>query len=236
MGRRNCSFALDPILDLVNADHELHKNLSLALFSLEKRSKFAQIYHHEVIQCISESKLELERAGLNITDSGKILPNRTYYEANLFAYVQNLHAILDSLPYIVFLLIGKLSFRKPNGKAKTISGGSCAWSDDFMNAVSETFPNDKKLNRRLIRLYKDRDFLILKGLVNQSKHQHITRIINDSQTLRFERIDFFDSPSSGQRKTLENIDALPLIIKWNNKFFPRIFIIIWTLYLTRKSM
>lgn len=235
MKRRECSLEIDPIIELVKADKKLHENLSLALFSLEKRSKFAQVHYHEIILCVSECKLDLERAGLSITGSGKIFPNRTYYEANLFAYVQNLHAILDSLPYIAFLLLGSLTVRKKDGP-KTISAKSCAWSEDFMNAVNETFPDHKKLNRKLSLFYRDRDLLILKGLVNQSEHQHITRIINDGQTLRFERVDFFDSPCSGKRETLENIDALPLIMKWNNKFFPKIFILIWTLYLTRKAM
>jgi hypothetical protein len=232
--RRNCQLDISTILQSIDSESPIHQKLSLVLFSFAKRNKFAEIFHHEIMKCLMDSKLELERAGLIFTGPGNLHPNRTHYEAYIFAYVQNLHAIFDSVPYIIYLMLERLGYRT-NTSFKLINKTTCKWSEPFMKSILESFPNQKKLCRKINNLANDRDFLILKGLVNQSKHQYLTRILNDSESLQFEEIEYFDKLENGEKRTLILQNVEQLIRKWHNKLFPKLFILIWTLHQVRNS-
>jgi len=179
--------------------------------------------------------VELERYGLEFTRAGNIYPNRTYYEAHIYAFAQSLHAVCDSFPYVVFLMLQPLRHTTLKGKTKEINS-RCGWSEDFLNAVRETFPSQKKLYRKLSSFMNDKDFLTLKGLVNQSKHQHLVRIQNNHTHLSFEEIEYLDKPVDGVKQTIVGQNVKKLMRKWNNKLFPKLFILFWTLHEARIDM
>jgi hypothetical protein len=229
---KQCKLHIETLLSTVKLTDPLHHELSLALYSVGKRSDFAHLHYHEVIKCM-DNKLELERAGLIFTDAGNIHPNRTYYEANIFAFVQNLHAVCDSFPYIVFLMLGPLRYTDKDGGIANLRQSQCSWSANFLAAVVETFPLQTKLHRKLKRFMGDREFLVLKGLVNQCKHQHLVRILNNFTHLTFEKIEYFDKPVKGNKITLMDEDVDVLMKKCHNKLFPKLFILFWTLHQAR---
>lgn len=235
MNRKNCKIDIGVLLSTVNPSDQLYARLSLVLSSLDKRAKFAHLYYHELEKCFADGMVGLERYGLEFTSSGNIYPNRTYYEAHIYAFAQNLHAVCDSFPYVVFLMLQPLSYRTANDKLKVIDA-RCGWSSELLSAVAETLPKQKKLYHRLKRFMNDKDFLILKGLVNQSKHQHLVRIQNNYTTLNFEEIEYYDKAVKGEKKKLMNQDVKLLMRKWSNKLFPKLFILFWTLYEARVEM
>lgn len=206
----------------------------LVLSSLEKRAKFAHLHYHEVQKCFEDDMVNLERDGLEFISSGNIYPNRTYYEAHIYAFAQNLHAVCDCFPYVVFLMLQTLKYTNSEGEVKTIGPG-CGWSGNFLSSVVETYPTQKKLYRKLKNFTHDKDFLLLKGLVNQSKHQHLIRIHNHRTHLSFEEIEYFNKPYKGKKIKLVNQNVKELMRKWNNKLFPKLFILFWILHEARAS-
>lgn len=206
-----------------------YNELSLVLQSVAKRSQYGALHFHELGKCIGESKLELERAGLMFKDAGNIHDNRTYYEAHIVAFVQNLHAVCDSFPHVVPLMLGPLRYLDKNRNPVLLPKSQHGWSKRFFDAVVYSNPSAAKLHRRLERFMSDTDFLILKGLVNQNKHQYLARILNYRTHLCFEKIEYQDKADKGKKVVLKDVDAVAFMMRCHNKLFPKIFILFWTL-------
>lgn len=230
---RQCTLDNFELLSTVPTADPLHAKLSLALASVEKRSRFCYLHYHEVMRCTGDYKLELERAGLSFTDGGNVYENRTYYEANIFAFFQNIHAVCDSFPYIVFLMLGPLQYLDKKEISKSIHKSNCGWSENFFNALRQTYPTQTKLHRKLKLFLHDKDFQVLKGLVNQSKHQHLPRILNNITQLNFEKIEYLNKPVGGKEVAATNIGVEEFMRKCNNKLVPKLLILLWTLHLAR---
>jgi hypothetical protein len=234
--RERCRLDIQMFLDTVERTQPVYDELSLALRSVAKRVLYSRLHFHELGKCLTDHKLELERAGLKFTDAGNIGDNRTYYEAHTNAFVQNLHAVCDSFPHVVSLMLGPLKCLDKNRKPILLRRSKYGWSESFFNAVEYTHPLEKVLHRRLKRFMGDQDFLILKGLVNQNKHQYLVRILNHRTHLAFERIEYHNKPTGGAKVMLSNVDALAIMTRWHNVLFPRLFVLFWTLRQARINL
>lgn len=194
-------------------------SLSWALQSLDKRAKFGAIHFYEFQQCFSNHKLALERAGLEFTEPGNIYPNRTYYEARIYAFLHNLHAALDAFPYIAWTMLGAMEYSY-QGKTTMIDERSCAWSMNFQNAMRRAYPDETRLHKMWNHFRKNQNFRILQALVNKSKHQNIVQIINDGEKVLFEEIDLPNPSESAATAKLENVDVAEFMTQSNNDLMP----------------
>jgi hypothetical protein len=190
---------------------------------------FGALHYHEYMKCHSDNRLELERSGLRFTDAGNIHDNRTHYEAHIFAFVQNLHAVCDSFPHVVNLLLGPLTYAGKGGKSYRLTEAGCGWNKNLISAMAQNYPLHEKMQRKLRLFMNDKSFLMLKGLVNQAKHQHLVRILNDSKALKFERVAYFPDMLAQEKTVESNVDVTDFMSRCSNKLLPKLFILYWTL-------
>jgi len=111
---------------------------------------------------------------------------RLYYEAQALAFLQNIHALCDTVPYA----INKILVR--NDKIKEPK-----WNQTFIEAVEAKFPNEPIFVETLKKFMQNDDFLRLKAYVNRAKHQHLVIIKNNSTELFF---DDFSYPLYNENK------------------------------------
>jgi hypothetical protein len=222
------------ILQTFDDKHTNKSSLNLAFQSLAKRSRFSEIFFHELEKRLIDYKLPLERGGIEFTDAGNLYPNRTYYEAYIYAYVQNMHAALDSLPFIVFMMLGPMTYHE-KGMKKQVTSRACAWSENFLSAVEETFPSEKKISTLLRQFASNQNFSVLTGMVNRSKHQSLIRILNDGEILLFDEVEYTIKPKTKVRK-MRGLKVRDFLRDTNNGLFPALFEIIRELDETRKRL
>ena len=100
---------------------------------------------------------------------------RLYYEAQALAFLQNIHALCDTVPYAINkILMRSDKLKEPN------------WNQDFINAVEDKFPNEPIFVETLKKFMQNDDFLRLKAYVNRAKHQHLVIIKNNGDYLYFD--------------------------------------------------
>lgn len=152
----------------IKDEHKLH----LVLQSFNKRVEYNHYYYQQFFEATDLSILLSERL-----DSRPIKREliRVTYEANVTSFLSNLHALIDSIPYLINLLEERVES----------DGWGIAWKRKFINRYAEsTFYED------IVSVYNDKNLWRLKGLVNQSKHQYLPRIKNTFSSIVFEKISY----------------------------------------------
>lgn len=76
--------------------------LNLSTQSIYHRNQFCEYHYSLLEEIVSEENLFLDWLG-GYRRAGDTVPVRFVYEANIFAFLQNLHALLDSFPYALNL-------------------------------------------------------------------------------------------------------------------------------------
>ncbi|WP_217517414.1 hypothetical protein [Vibrio metschnikovii] len=140
------------------------ERLDIATQSIAHFEKYCKFHFYELIAVATPQALRLERLGFN---EG----NRFIYEAHIVAFMNNLHSMLDSFPFVLNLFIPKLD--ADNTKVK--------WSVDFINLYK-----DCDFYQSLLLFFTDLEFNKVKGYVNNIKHKHLIRIANVDGCLEFE--------------------------------------------------
>lgn len=108
--------------------------------------------------------------------AGEAVPVRYVYEANIAAFLNSLHSLLDSFPYLLNL------FTPPKRSLRDIRIG---WCSDFIEEYrSMTFYDELKDFRM------DPTFNKVKGYVNTIKHRHLIRTSNQWDHLEFEQYTY----------------------------------------------
>ncbi|WP_456268965.1 hypothetical protein M1D97_01450 [Kushneria sp. AK178] len=87
--------------ELSEKNEDTHK-LYLTLQSIQHRTNYCEYHYSEIEEVTNKKTLLIDR--LSTPKSDEILI-RTIYEANTFAFIQNLHALIDSLPYALNIFI-----------------------------------------------------------------------------------------------------------------------------------
>lgn len=162
------SFNVERILALVKKDKKRQEELSLALHSIKHHMDHCWYHYQEFKAAIKFHDYAMH----NELPAGTEIQNPQYYrcafEANCFAFFSGLHALIDNLPFVLYVLDGDLNFKDKAfwGKAKLSLKG----------IGSET------LSERLDTFTNQETFLELKELVNTIKHRRLPRIdsANDS--------------------------------------------------------
>jgi hypothetical protein len=211
---------------------EIDAEARMIFSTIHKRKDFSELHYYEFTKCFGEGGhlLEMERAGILFTDAGKRHNNRVHYEANIFAFAQNLHALCDSFPYVAMRVLGPLEYTGKKGK-KMLTKKQCGWNETFFKAVKETHPQLTEFLGQIKRFASAKMFLLLRGLVNQCKHQYLPRILNHHTSLHFEVIEYEDAEGRPQRE--ENPNAEIMMRRWHNRLLRRLFLLYVRLHRAR---
>jgi len=182
------------------------QKLDFALQSFAKRNFYAHVYFEDFMS--ASRFLGVER----IDSSGNI---RNKFEAYATAYVANIHAAIDSFPYVIYLVLKPLSFVK-NGKTINITASNSNWNQGFFESLLKDYPKYKKLSNLYWSILKDDDFELLRNISNNHKHKYLTRIVNNAKRLRYEVIDY-------NSNTTSHVDVEKFFVRIHNKLLPKIF-------------
>lgn len=178
----NKSFNIDRVLELVEGNKERQRELSLALLSVKRHMDHCWYHYHEFEKAVS-----LHEAAFHDnlpTGTEVIIPEyyRCSFEANSFAFFRALHAVIDSLPFILYLLDEKLDFTT-----------RVFWRE-AKNSLKDL--GAKELSDRLVAFTEKVTYKELNDLVNTTKHRRLPKIdsklfsINGTPEFAKEDLDF----------------------------------------------
>lgn len=127
------------------------------------------LYHY--INWCENEECGLYAAQLSLKLGGDGYVNTPKYNAEVLGFLQNVHAICDSFPYLL-----NLYFRAFDFKSKNIG-----WNDKTMSAFREmtTISGETDLLKELEKFNKNKIFQNIQNIVNTAKHKHIIPIFFD---------------------------------------------------------
>lgn len=142
--------------------------------SFAKRVDYCNIYYAEFAKVATPEAIAHDYDTDVFGSKDEVIDYRLYYEANALAFLQNIHALCDTVPYAV----NKILFRDK-------SEDYVKWDKNFVANVRKQLPKEKEFAEVLDKFMKKDDFLRLKAYVNKAKHQHLVTILNNSSELKF---------------------------------------------------
>jgi len=193
---------LKGLIDLVDQEHkEKYNLLDLALQSIAKRQFYCLYHFDEFIRQSNQKALLIDRFNHYEFPERSI---RTSYEANALAFLQNLHALFDSYPFILNLLFEvELNLENRN----------IGWNKSFIKKF-KNFP----FYNELTSFWNDIIFCQLKGFVNRGKHKHLIRIQNKVKALIFEDFTYI---KDSKEIVLSNQDVRDFLVVCFDDLFPK---------------
>lgn len=129
-----------------------------AINSIEKRNEYLKYFYGLFIEIADKDNLVFDRIGVYKDGNGLILRHK--YEATAFAFLSNLHEMIDSFP---FIYLGVHSDLMP-------IESKIRWNDLAVN--------NENLKSKITNLRGNHNFKILKDLNNYRKHGALPKINN----------------------------------------------------------
>jgi hypothetical protein len=178
------------------------ESLDYAAQSIAKRVEYSSYHLLEFRRFGTGPNLVLDRIGRATTSDG--ISFRIAYEANAVAFLQNLHSLVDSVPYVINIV-----FRKVND----IEHASVAWGREFLSKYSGYgfYP-------QLNDLFESEELCKLKGLINRIKHKHLVPIRNKYDNLLFVEYTY---KFNGHLVAVNNQDVSAFMTESNNALVPK---------------
>ncbi|WP_438862646.1 hypothetical protein [Neptunicella sp.] len=185
-----------PILDRLN----------ISLQAIAKRKKYCQ-YHFSLFQ-ESTSSVALLKDRLEQV-SYEELSVRDVYEANSIAFLQSLHAMIDSFPYTLNLIYQKFN---------DVDSRQVGWNKEFIKHY-------KRYNffSYLQALFENETFCQLKGYSNHGKHKYPIRIKNTFKELIFEDFTF---EYGGMKVFASKLKVESFMTECHDRLIPKFFYLI----------
>lgn len=181
----NVSLDISGLLDLKRKELGSHEApeiefMDCALQSIYHRLEYCKYHYDEFCIFTSQQKLMADRLGCHDSDGMSI---RTKYEANAMAFLHNLHALIDSWPYLLNSLYKKVD--KP---------GQLRLGDGFLGKFKpyNFYPE-------MDGFFKDEMFVVLRDVGNMAKHNYLPKIRNEMSKL----ILMYYSKDEGEWKETE---------------------------------
>lgn len=188
--------------------------LEVCTQSIYRWRQYCEYHYVNLVETATESNLRFDRISV-FQRAGETVPVRYVYEANIAAFLNSLHALLDSFPYLLNLFIPVTE----DPESRCIQ-----WHESFIKKYEDMAFYDE-----LVSFLMDITFHKVKGYVNTIKHKHLIRISNKWDHLEFEeytykkpcrdvkgKINFKSEPVTG-----ENI--VSFIGKCHDELIPRLF-------------
>lgn len=155
-------FNKEDILALIN-DIDKKEKLKLALDSIDRHQLYCRFHYEEFNKAFKFHGLAM----LDELPSETGMKNPEYYrcvfESHAFAFFRALHSLIESVPYIVNILIG----------SEKVESRNLSWQ------TAKKSLNDRgayTLENNIIKLKKDPAYKQLDNLVNISKHRRLPQI------------------------------------------------------------
>ena len=155
-------------------DSDTAKKIEVACQSIHRWLKYCEYHYSNLPESDNRADLILDRLG-KYRRKGESVEYRYVYEANIIGFLNSLHALLDSFPYLLNLVIPK--FSNPNATA-------IRWDAKFIEKYRGYAFYDE-----LKAFMLEKTFNIVKSYVNTSKHKHLIRIANNRSSLEFEEFE-----------------------------------------------
>ena len=159
--------------------------LELCTQSIHRWLKYCEYHYANLEDAVKEPNLNLDRISV-YQRAGENVPVRYVYEANIAAFLNSLHALLDSFPYLLNIFIPVMT---------TTESTSIKWHEIFIEKYQNMDFYDELLN-----FLMDRTFHKVKGYVNTIKHKHLIRISNQRDHLEFEEYSYKEPHRDEQGK------------------------------------
>lgn len=201
--------------EIGDKNNELIVNLEICTQSIHRWLQYCEYHYVNLKEAVKEPNLYLDRT-LSFRRSGETVPVRYVYEANIAAFLNSLHALLDSFPYLLNLFIQV----KDNSESTDIK-----WHHNFINKYQGFAFYDE-----LIGLLMDSTFHKVKGYVNTIKHKHLIRISNQWGHLEFEAFTYkrpYCDEKGGDIKfrpeSVTGQHVMSFIEECHNKLIPKLF-------------
>ncbi|WP_062062520.1 hypothetical protein [Cellvibrio sp. OA-2007] len=193
--------------ELKDTSPETLKLFDFAIQSIQKRISYCKYHLSEFNTHSTPVALLKDRLDPQTDDELSI---RILYEANAFGFISNLHALVDSLPFILNIIFN----------TREIDNTGIGWNPRFINGY-----RDFTFFSQLENFQKNNLFVKLKGLTNTSKHKYLTRLKNDFKKISFESISYREKK---EEKLIADVDAEQFMIDSYNTLIPEL---IWTINL-----
>lgn len=200
--------------ELESGADEIIENIERASQSIHRWLQYCQYHYFNLVNSTGAADLAMDRVS-QYRRKGENVTVRYVYEANIIGFLNSLHALLDSFPYLLNLFIPK--FKNPDSK-------SIRWGSDFVGKYSDCIFFDE-----LRDLLTDQTFNMAKGYVNTSKHKHLIRIVNTFTKLEFEEFTYLqpvveaNNQVSYLRSTVPQQDAIEFVVNCHDKLIPKFF-------------
>lgn len=149
--------------------------LEVSTQSIYRWLQYCDYHYVNLVDATTEPNLRFDRISV-YRRAGETVPVRYVYEANIAAFLNSLHALLDSFPYLLNLFIPVME--EPEST-------SIKWHESFINKYRGMDFYDE-----LRGLLLDTTFHKVKGYVNTIKHKHLIRILNQWSHLEFEEYSY----------------------------------------------
>lgn len=153
---------------------DIDKEIMLAGQSIHRWLKYCLYHYSNLPHSSDRPDLVLDRIG-QYRRGGESVEYRYVYEANIIGFLNSLHALLDSFPHLLNLVIPT----KP-----TLRPSNIRWSEDFINRY-ESHVFYSALKGFMI----EKSFNVVKSYVNIAKHRHLIRVANNWDVLEFEEFE-----------------------------------------------
>ncbi|MDP3842806.1 MAG: hypothetical protein Q8Q81_09440 [Oxalobacteraceae bacterium] len=210
-------------------------SLCKALQSLDLRNTIGH-YHYKRWQEIKDAAIPAAKL-INMISGRPGRLNAPAYNAEVFAFLQNLHAICDSVPYVLNILLNRvpiehtdvgwkpslLKKHDPRGEDKNIFPKKREITNGEIEARQEFY-------EKLLEFSKDEIFAQLKGLVNRTKHKHLVPIFYDDGLISFDKYSYMSffrgteildkSVPKNSDSTCENVEEF--MRKCHNDLWPKL--------------
>lgn len=195
-------------------DPDTDNEIRLAGQSIHRWLKYCLYHYSNLPDSSDRSDLALDRIG-QYQRGGESVEYRYVYEANIIGFLNSLHALLDSFPYLLNLVIPT----KPTLKPRNIK-----WSKEFISRY-ESHVFYSALEGFMI----GRIFNVVKSYVNIAKHKHLIRVANNWSVLELEefeaRLPAVDNSGKIVYRTsaIPRMDAAQFLAECHDELVPKFF-------------
>lgn len=200
--------------ELGTEDNDSIVKLEACTQSIHRWLQYCEYHYVNLEDSATESNLILDRISI-YRRAGETVPVRYVYEANIAAFLNGLHALLDSFPYLLNLFIPVTADPEST---------SIKWHESFIKRYESMAFYDE-----LMDFLMDSTFHKVKGYVNTIKHKHLIRISNQLDYLEFEEYSYVKPYLDEQgkvtfrREIVAGENVISFIKECHNELIPKLF-------------
>lgn len=188
--------------------------LEVCTQSIHHWLQYCEYHYVNLVDSATEPNLKLDRFSV-YRRAEETVSVRYVYEANIVAFLNSLHALLDSFPYLLNLFIPV---------TEDPESTSIKWNESFIKKYESMVFYDE-----LLGFLMDCTFHKVKGYVNTIKHKHLIRILNQWDHLKFEEYSYkkpyLDAQGkvSFRREVVAGENVISFIGQCHDELIPKLF-------------